>query len=94
MLTSSGLAGCCPTPFLKGEVVIAVTALFSVCCLGRGGPPISLEDEVAVVAAEDEQDEAGVEEFRVAVAWLSPSSRVLTDPETSGDEGTPPANAS
>ena len=50
------------------------------------------EVEVAVVvdwlAAEDEQDEAGVEGFRVA--WLSPSSRVLTDPETSGEEGTPP----
>ena len=63
--------------------------------------PVSLEvdeaDEVAVVvwdwlAAEEveEQEEAGVEGFRVGVAWLSPSSRVLTDPEASGEEGTPP----
>ena len=60
--------------------------------------PVSLEvdeaDEVAVVvwdwlAVEEEQEEAGVEGFRVGVAWLSPSSRVLTDPEASGEEGTP-----
>ena len=61
--------------------------------------PVSLEvdeaDEVAVVvwdwlAVEEEQEEAGVEGFRVGGAWLSPSSRVLTDPEASGEEGTPP----
>ena len=62
--------------------------------------PVSLDvdeaDEVAVVvwdwlaAEEEEQEEAGVEGFRVGVAWLSPSSRVLTDPEASGEEGKPP----
>ena len=62
--------------------------------------PVCLEvdeaDEVAVVvwdwlAAEEEEEEEQEEEgFRVGVAWLSPSSRVLTDPEASGEEGTPP----